>query len=1066
MVIGMKTKNNSLDNLFNLEDITPPTYFRSCEEIDRFAGKTPYSHLMRRAWETMALDGIFCIDRKPTVYFKTVQLIDPEEIKKLHRLLWNQGIATILVIISKHKVHVYSGLTYPAKEHEDITSDKHLVQLFDITTQALDLSQLIQRVETGQIYQDRSDCFQTGNNVDRFLLDNLAKTRDELVECTKTTDNRNIVYNRIHSLLGRLIFTCYLIDRKIINGVQFAAAGAPGICNIQDLLNTHEPEAAKAVLYTLFDLLQNHFNGSMFDANIAEEWLDITPEHVNILKKFLKGEESGTNQLTFDFWVYDFSVIPIETISAIYEDFLKAENSADQREKGAYYTPKHLAEMVIDVAVEGWDSLLGKRFLDPSCGSGIFLVILFNRLAEEWRRKNPQATNTERAKELLKIIQTHLCGVDVNLTACRITCFSLYLALLDQLNPKDIHDLKEKHGTVLTKLLALKNDNYATTELPVVYEGNFFDTDIPLSGLFDLVIGNPPWVGRNQEPDEIINAWCLNNKNPFSEIAPKRKADLQAFFQPQKQIAHAFMWKAPLHAKTNGRICLLLPAKVIFNKTDVFQTGWFKRFKVDTVIQLSDLRRILFENAINPAIIVKYNPEKPDNEDYFVNYDTPKASNDDPRRGIVTVFSDDRKKIALSEILAHSQSNEASLLWKKYFWATDRDNELLNRLLGISKLGDLLEKRWVGCQGFQPFIEKAYLESPKKYGKPKDAWWPEDHLYLNASTSTFDFALLQSDCELIGTRYKQLHRDRIEQIQIYSPPMVLANKGFTRMAFCDFPVIFQDAIYSISGTEQDRNLLVFLSLFLKSNLAKYFLFHTSSSLGIERDQIHPNEYKRLPFPLPESTNNPAKSESIINKAAEIFYNTKHQLENPFLDHETIIDRAHIELQPLVYDYYDISEYEQILVDDAVNISCKSVMPTYKKRPPTLSPPTSDQRLNYANLLCDTLNKWAHRGNLRVKAFCRFSSKLGLGILTLHKCNDLMPYEETSATEELQESLRRIKRSLREDCGHFSYIRDLKIFEQNELHLVKPLTLRHWTRTAALNDADEIAAAILSARRNA
>ena len=218
--------------------------------------------------------------------------------------------------------------------------------------------------------------------------------------------------------------------------------------------------------------------------------------------------------------------------------------------------------------------------------------------------------------------------------------------------------------------------------------------------------------------------------------------------------------------------------------------------------------------------------------------------------------------------------------------------------------------------------------------------------------------------------------------------------------------------------------------------------------------------------MPELTNNPAKSESIINKVTEIFYNTKRQLENAFLDHKTIIDRAHTELQPLVYDYYDISVYEQVLVDDTVNISCKSVMPTYKTHPPTLSSPSSDQRTSYANLLCDTLNQWAHRGRLRVKAFCRVSSKLGLGILTLHKCNDLMPYEETSATEELQESLRRIKRSLREDCGHFSYMRGLKIFEQNELHLIKPLTLRHWTRTAALNDADEIATAILSARRDA
>ena len=1064
----MKSKTNSFDKLFCLEETSPPLYFRSCDEIDEFAGNVPYSHLMRRAWETMALDGIFCIDRKPTIYFKKVQTIIPEEIKKLHRLLWNQGIATLLVIISREEVHVYSGLAYPAKKDDkDTATNERLVQLMDMTTHVLELNLFIERVETGQIYKDRKECFQTGNNVDRFLLDNLAKTRDQLVECSKPLDDKRVIYKRIHSLLGRLIFTCYLIDREIINGAQFAAVGAPELCNMADLLNKHEPETAKKVLYALFELLQNHFNGSMFDANIADEWLDITPVHIDILKRFINGEEAGTNQLTFDFWVYDFSIIPIETISAIYEDFLKAESFDEQldeqREKGAYYTPKHLAEMVVDVAVEGWDSLLGKRYLDPSCGSGIFLVIIFNRLAEEWRRKNPKATNIERAKELLNIIQTHLCGVDVNVTACRITCFSLYLALLDQLNPKDIHELKEKHGTVLTKLLALKSDNYTTTKLPVIFEGNFFDADIPLHGVFDLVIGNPPWVGRNQEPDLIVTDWCLSKKNPYYEIAPNKRTDRLAFFLPQKQVAHAFMWKAPLHTQINGRICLLLPAKVIFNKTDIFQAGWFNQFKVDTVIQLSDLRRILFENAINPAIIVKYTSAKPVIDNYIVNYETPKANNEDPRRGVVTILSDDRKQITLREIIKYSKEKMASLLWKKHFWATDRDNELIDKLLGLPKLGELFElERWVGCQGFQPFKEETYLKRPKKYGEPEEAWWQEDCLYLNASASSFDFALLQSDCELIGNRYKQLHRSRLQQKQIYTPPMVLANKGFTKMAFCDFPVIFQDAIYSISGPSRDLNLLIFLSIVLKSDLAKYFQFHTSSSLGIERDQVHPNEFKRLPFLLPESTQNHKQSEAIIVKAAEIFGQTKQKMEGGCIGHETIIACVHAELQPLVYEYYDVSEHEQILIDDTVNIFSKSVMPTLNKYTPTLSISSVGQRASYADLLCDTLNLWAQGGNLRVRAACKVSSRLGMGVLTLHKCKEAIPYEESSTANNLQDSLRRIKKSLREDQGHFSYMRGLKIFEKDELHLVKPLALRNWTKTAALNDADEIVAAILSA----
>ena len=88
---------------------------------------------------------------------------------------------------------------------------------------------------------------------------------------------------------------------------------------------------------------------------------------------------------------------------------------------------------VSDVALAKTSSLLDQRYLDPACGSGIFLVGLFNRIAEEWKQANPEARNDRRARELRKILCSSLAGVDKNPTACRITAFSLYLAYLDQL---------------------------------------------------------------------------------------------------------------------------------------------------------------------------------------------------------------------------------------------------------------------------------------------------------------------------------------------------------------------------------------------------------------------------------------------------------------------------------------------------------------------------------------------------------------------------------------------------------------------------------------------------------
>jgi hypothetical protein len=112
--------------------------------------------------------------------------------------------------------------------------------------------------------------------------------------------------------------------------------------------------------------------------------------------------------------------------------------------------------MVVDIAIADDFEWAQRRFLDCSCGSGIFLVTLFNRLASHWVFNHETATYRERADALLKILHEQLCGVDIKRTACRIACFSLYLAFLDQFEPRDIHEFARKAGRgrkVLPKLL-------------------------------------------------------------------------------------------------------------------------------------------------------------------------------------------------------------------------------------------------------------------------------------------------------------------------------------------------------------------------------------------------------------------------------------------------------------------------------------------------------------------------------------------------------------------------------------------------------------------------------------
>lgn len=1058
----MSNASQNLIEKFNLRDAVPPRFLRSFEEVESCAG-TAYSHLMRRAWNTMGLNGILCIEEKPTVYFKEVDSIDYSKIQTLHWQFWNQGTATLLVISSPKEVQVYSGLVPPAQPEDDITSENRLVNTLTDTAEMLEF---VNRVEAGEIYREKPECFDSRQIVDHHLLANLEKTRDLLCKC-----DEHIQKTVLHALLARVVFTCYLTARGIINKTQFERIGAHGVGDLRKLLDQYDDEKAKTLFYKLFGLLTDDFNGSMFDDNIEAEKRQIKTDHIKILRRFLKVEEMSTGQMPLPFWNYNFEIIPVETISTIYERFIKAESPQGQKSSGAFYTPRHLAEFVVDVATKGWESFLGKRYLDPAAGSGIFLVILFNRMAEEWRSKHPGESNSKRANALREILQTNLCGVDKEETACRIACFSLYLALLDQLDPRDIKDLKEKHGKVLPKLLSLKRDGYTKKEPTVIFEGNFFDPKIPLGTHFDLVIGNPPWVGRNQPSDPMVYKWCESSDNPATRKAPTQGQDRKSFLMPNNQVAHAFMWKAPLHVHPNGNVCLLLPSKVFLARTDKFQNEWFSRFTVEKILHLSDMSFLLFEHSSCPATITKYGPEAPSDMNYKLEYIIPKISMEDPRRGVISIDQKDRWHIKLTQILKYSEEESTSLFWKKYYWATPRDLRFLDKLLSLPPLSLCVGTpgnhiKWIKGQGFEPFNKENYKKDPEKYGEPKSIWWKPGHLYLDNQTIKHKTKLLvlESDCNKVSGVIEKLRRSPDKKI--FTGPKVLSNSSASWIAYCDFPVLYQRSVQSISGEATDENLLMFLSAVLNSKLSKYFLFHTAANLGTERRVVHMFELLRMPFPMPEDTSDSGRSKHIVGEISRIIKNLKKEINKTSVDRQKAVESAEKVIEPLIYEYYDIHDREKVLIED----TCKIWKPSSTRTKitgliPTLRTPEKQERKRYADLLCQVLNEWAARGKIRLRAEGIISSSSATGIITLNKGDEPAAYRESLDLEIFNNALRRINDVLPETRGYISYSRGLTIFDRNCIHIIKPLNMRHWALSAALNDADEIAAAILSSPRS-
>ena len=133
----------------------------------------------------------------------------------------------------------------------------------------------------------------------------------------------------------------------------------------------------------------NHYDGAMFQRDELFQKLDIDNE---VFTQFI-------NDLYYP-CPYRFNVIPVKVIANIYEEFLGKQiilkngrieeitKSEYIKTNGAVCTPEHIVEMVckqiIDLsAVATIDDLLNIKVLEPCCGSGVFIVSVYELLAKK-----------------------------------------------------------------------------------------------------------------------------------------------------------------------------------------------------------------------------------------------------------------------------------------------------------------------------------------------------------------------------------------------------------------------------------------------------------------------------------------------------------------------------------------------------------------------------------------------------------------------------------------------------------------------------------------------------------
>ena len=964
-------------------------------------------------------EAFFCIDNKPIVLFYD----SPQNKEELFKAIWNFNESPVVIVNEPNTVDIFNGLAYLKK-------GKTLEKLEDNSKlNAFSYFELL----TGKTWQTYENKLKYQNRVDYKLLKNIRDARNLLIK------EYNIDSSLSNALIGKCIFIRYLIDRKV--RIKFNGA-------LRAWTNDEFCELLKDKDQTIqfLNYLKDHFNGEAFlleDTHLQ----NIPKEAFDILSRLIRGTEIATGQISL-FDIYDFSIIPVEFISNVYEHFIGSENQA---KKGAYYTPVFLVDYIIKETVEEYFKANKNehncKVLDPACGSGIFLVQALRRMIERYQ-KIKKLTST-KTNVLKKIAEENIYGIDQDDNAINVAIFSVYLALLDYIrDPKDIENFK------FPKLV---NRNFFTND--------FFDLSADFNNIknikFNFILGNPPWK-RGSDKDSLFLKYIKERKKRESGKADGKPLPTVS----NKEIAQAFLLRTSDFSSAQTKCALIVTSKTLYNiNAKDFRQYLLHNYFIDKVLELAAVRREVFDKSndpsIAPATILFFRYAQSEVTDKnVIEHIALKPNRFFSLFKIFILQKNDYKRVVQSRLI------EYDWLWKALVYGSYLDFNLIKRLKENYTTIDRIiydENSFLVKQGLKKkdgnkkidvkellgwnFLETKKLDnffiSPNNYSK-----WKED---------------------TVGYIFRD-ENDKVEK-RLYTAPILLITGGINKKIESKSAISYENCVFksSLTGIKlldlKKFNDLKIINGLMNSNLFSYNILQTGSSIGIEREETHDKEEK-FNFPY---INNPAIAQYVeeIESISKKLFNKKQKLLTPTQTLEDEKKKLIEELNDEILSSFDLDEQERVLVDYAVNITIPLIMKHkgYEKKLFSPIPFNGSFLEEYINLFLSRFKTSFREKHLEAKIWhTDYIIGIFFRVVPNNSTNEqLIEWQEKNNNE----LLKQISLLGTEKITKKLFIqKDIRDFEKEGFYIIKPNEKKLWHKAIGYLDVNDFIDAILKTGKEA
>lgn len=1029
-----------------------------------------FGHVFRKATgKPCHLEGVYTLKQNPgskcealvpVVYICRAD--SDEAADKVHRLVWNQDVVPFLLVHSPGGVRLYSGFRcQPQTDGIERGVLRVLSQLSEVSTLAESIS--ADAIDSGRIWRDFGRYVTPETRVDSKLLGSLLKLDHWL------RHKGGLEKDVSHALIGKYVYLHYLRDRDILSNERLAKWKL-------DAATIFGRRATRAGLRAVTEHLDGWLNGSVFPLKLQGAGAPDDKLISRVAATFDGDEIVGDNewQLHLDFSVYDFSYIPIETLSVIYEQFLHSPEVDGRKTKGeeaaAYYTPIPVVNFMLSELDERLPLQSGMKVFDAACGSGAFLVQSYRRLIE---REFPNTKKKPTPLQLRELLEAQIFGVDADDDACSVTELSLILTLLDYVDPPDLLPEAPTSANRAFKLPTLRDSN--------IFHSNFFNfgkaaIDKLTKMRFDWIVGNPPWKDLNpaklNEQDAPVWAW-------MSDAETKKLHPCG-----DNEVAQAFAWRVSSFMTEPGVAALLLPAMTLFEDLSRnFRSQFFRRHRVTAVANFSNLTEVLFSGRSRvpaAAFFFGLRSELPASlSDEHVTVFSPLVANQEVTRPVSTgernaiwsllITASEMRDVSLAEI-----ASGEGLPWKLAIWGGAPDTRLLDRIASRTKsIGQLEdEKKLVVAEG-PPLVAQRIMT-----GDNKTVHLPEvvGQFVLNVKSLKKRRHLFSFPGEALQSNENHFGHVRrgIRGVAICRPPHIIVSAARSFAVFTDQYLIVPPRQIGIVSGNNDVDFLKALSLYLSSDFTFYHQFLTSTQFGVKRDVATLNALRAIPVPI--ANHSTAQLKPWVDLHArllktspvdvqEIRLEQSERQQYLFGNNDADLNSMLKELNDLVYESLGIDDRERALVHDLVHVRLE--LNDGKIGQPAVRRPKVDELRAYARRLKKDLDAFiGEELDKRHQVGIVFDNASASGMIQVDLSEDKAAAREiivVPADKPTAKQLEKTRQRLRKLHSQWVYFdRNLRIYEGTKTFVFKPLQRFHWTESQAMQDASEIIAETIQA----